>query len=126
MGYWPSESLHQGFNHTCLKDAADTVMWGGQVVLSNPQSSTAMGSGRKGSRGYGSAAYIANLLVYTPCAGNECPGLVFNIPQEHDLAYTEDDPAHFDVLADFENDNGMGRGPLYTGVYYGGSLTEPL
>lgn len=121
IGYWPHESIYHGGK--CLDAGSEVVQWGGQVVLTDLDSTTSMGSGRKGSRGFGQAAYISNLRVYVPNCGPDgaCNGTATVVPVAEDLGKFEDDPDHFDVLADFNNTYGK-YPPLLTGVYYGGNM----
>lgn len=123
VGYWPQESIYHGAS--CLQTGGDLVQWGGQVVLASPTSRTGMGSGSKGSTGFGHAAYIAKVRAYVPpqCPADRprCGESVAYVPAEADMEFQQDDPAHFDAVADYNNtyNNFL---PLFTGVYYGGSL----
>ncbi|GMI82113.1 hypothetical protein like AT2G44220 [Hibiscus trionum] len=58
VGYWP------GSIFTKLSDRAEVIIWGGEIVNSEPQgrhTSTQMGSGHFPSEGLGKASYIRNL-----------------------------------------------------------------
>ncbi len=58
MGYWPRSLFHS------LKDTADAIDWGGEVIVhsgNSPHMHTNMGSGEASYLGYKKAAYQRNL-----------------------------------------------------------------
>lgn len=79
-----------------------------------------MGSGLLGSKGFGQAAYIADIRSYLP---SEPGSFERHIPKMNELLVANTLLPHFDVMLDFNNSYEK-HDAIFTGLYYGGNLFE--
>ncbi|XP_010544493.1 PREDICTED: uncharacterized protein LOC104817116, partial [Tarenaya hassleriana] len=107
VGYWPNSLF------TSLKDSADRVDWGGEIVNAqymHGHTSTGMGSGHFPEEGYGKAAYFRNLEIVD--ASN-----TFRPPPPLEVPTSR--PGCYGVLV---GDTGTAAGTYF---YYGGPGSNP-